>query len=81
MMDDRYIVLGSLSLRQTLVTQHDTTNNDVLRSLSLRETRVQNSTTTNNNVLTAHAMAIAGFEHQGGGWPPPEDLSYVTIFM
>lgn len=78
---DKTIVLGSLSLRASRVTKISTTDNDVLGAVSLRVSRVTKISTTDNDVMGAVSLPVAGFQHSGGEWEDPKDMSYVTIHI
>ena len=79
--ESKIIVLGSLSLRGSKQSRTTATTNDVLRALSLRASLTKKTNAASDDVLKASSAAIAGYEHSGGTWTPPEDLSYVTIDM
>ena len=79
--ESKIIVLGSLSLRGSKQSRTTATTNDVLRAISLRASRTRKTNAASDDVLKASSAAIAGYEHSGGTWTPPEDLSYVTIDM
>ena len=79
--ESKIIVLGSLSLRGSKQSRTTETTNDVLRAISLRASRTKKTNAASDDVLKASSAAIAGYEHSGGSWTPPEDLSYVTIDM
>ena len=78
-MNDKTIVFGSLSLRSSVTNPTTSTTNDVLGSVSVRASVTNPSTTTTNEVLKTASLPVAGFEHNGGTWEDPEDMSYVTI--
>lgn len=77
--ESKIIVLGSLSLRASIHTRTTATTNDVLRAVSLRASRTRKTNAASDNVLENASVAIAGYEHSGGDWKSPEDLSYVVI--
>lgn len=79
--ESKIIVLGSLSLRGSKQSRTTATTNDVLRAISLRASRTKKTNAASDDVLKASSAAIAGYQHSGGTWTPPEDLSYVTIDM
>lgn len=79
--ESKIIVLGSLSLRGSKQSRTTATTNDVLRAISLRASRTKKTNAASDDVLKASSAAIAGYQHSGGSWTPPEDLSYVTIDM
>lgn len=78
-MTDETIILGAVSLRQSRALPNMSVNNDVLGSLSLRQSRALPNMSMNNDVLDATALSVAGYQHTGGNWVDPENLSYVII--
>ena len=77
--ESKILVLGSLSLRGSRQSRTTATTNDVLRAVSLRASRTKKTNAASDDVLKTSSVAIAGYEHSGGEWQSPEDLSYVTI--
>ena len=77
--ESKIIVLGSLSLRGSRQSRTTATTNDVLRAVSVRASRTKRTNAASDDVLKNASAAIAGYDHSGGDWKSPEDLSYVTI--
>lgn len=79
--ESKIIVLGSLSLRGSKQSRTTATTNDVLLAISLRASRTRKTNAASDDVLEHSSVAVAGYQHSGGQWGEPTDLSYVTIHV